>query len=136
MYYSYDIFQNQQQMLSLNGLIFTYFIYWQYKLFKCEIMISNAVLKYMHKNLSLRNITLWYMYLLKLKFYRFISLADFDSNHSDFESSYNVVRNASMSIAAIIGIVAGLIILVIVISIVVVCCCCMRSKWSMDFEFD
>lgn len=55
---------------------------------------------------------------------------DFDSNNSDFESSYNAVRNASMSIAAIIGIVAGLIILVIVVSIVVVCCCCMRRQRS------
>ncbi|XP_061167922.1 uncharacterized protein LOC133176882 [Saccostrea echinata] len=55
---------------------------------------------------------------------------DFDSSNSEFESSYKSVRNATISIASIIGIITGLIFLGIVIAIIVICCCCMKGRRS------
>lgn len=102
-------------------------------------LINNAVLKCMQIKRVLEIYTCNYIviHVFNQNVYQFISdshfVADFDSK---FESNYNAVRTTTISIATIIGIVVGLIFLVIVISIFVVCCCCMKSKWSVDFEFD
>ncbi|XP_062599968.1 protein shisa-5-like [Saccostrea cucullata] len=55
---------------------------------------------------------------------------DFEWSNSESESSFNSVRNATISIASIIGIITGLIFLVIVIAIIVICCCCMKGRRS------